>query len=84
MERSRGPCKERVWNRGVRMYRDIYNVVERRGGVLQIRSEYLARQGVEMVEAYWFLRDAGMRAHGYNVGPACFGISFAGRGGIFV
>ena len=64
MERSRDACKERARNNGVRMDRDIDHFVGVRDGVLQIRREYLAGQGVEMVEAYWFYRDAGMHVHG--------------------
>ena len=64
MERGWGAYKERARSHGGRMNRDILHAVGRRDGGLENRRAYLVGQGMEMVEACWVLRDAGMRLHG--------------------
>ena len=76
MERARDACRGRAWNHGVRTDHDIRRAVGEHDGVFQSRGAYLAVQGMEMVEKYWFLRDVGMHFDGWDVGPASPGISF--------
>ena len=61
------------------MDRDIHHAVGRRDGVLQSRMAYLAGQGMEIVEAYWFFRDVATHLRDKEVGPANLGASFVGQ-----